>query len=51
MKKKVVPIVTLSILGVSLICSIFPAIAIGNRTFMNGKSLANISVFLNNDDK
>ena len=51
MKKKVVPIVTLSILGVSFICSIFPAIAIGNRTFMNGKSLANISVFLDNDDK
>ena len=49
MKKKVLPIVTISVLGAALICSIFPAIAIGNRNFLNGKSLASIDTFLDND--
>ncbi len=49
MKKKVLPILTISVLGTALISSIFPAIAIGNRNFLNGKSLASIDTFLNND--
>ncbi len=49
MKKKVLPILTISVLGAALISSIFTAIAIGNRNFLNGKSLASIDTFLNND--
>ena len=50
MKKKVLPIVMISVLGAGLICSIFPALAIGKRTFINADRLADISAFLDNEE-
>ena len=50
MKKKVLPIVMISVLGASLICSIFPALAIGKRTFINADRLADINAFLDNEE-
>ena len=50
MKKKVLPIVMISVLGAGLICSIFPALAIGKRTFINADRLADISAFLDSEE-
>ena len=49
MKKKIIPIVTISVLGAGMVCSVFPAIAIGHRTFLNGNSVADINAFISTE--
>lgn len=47
MKKNTIPIVTVSILGLGLVGSIFPAICVANRTFVKDGELADYRTFLN----
>ena len=51
MKKTIISILTIAVLGAGLVSTIYPAIVIGHGTFINAGDLADFSYFLEGEDQ